>query len=103
MTEPTPAPAYNPYAVTNAPATNVLAIVSLITSIIGLSIVGIITGHVALGQIRRTGETGHGIALAGTIIGYVGSLLWIIGWIVTIVFWVLYGTFLFSIADTGAR
>ena len=32
---------------------------------------GIIAGHIALGQIKRTGEGGHGLALAGTIIGYV--------------------------------
>ena len=32
---------------------------------------GIICGHLALGQIKRTGESGHGLALAGTIIGWV--------------------------------
>jgi hypothetical protein len=32
---------------------------------------GIIAGHIALGQIKRTGEGGHGMALAGTILGYV--------------------------------
>ncbi len=51
--------------------TNTLAIVSLVTSILGLSIIGIVTGHVARGQIRRSGEGGAGIALAGLIIGYV--------------------------------
>ncbi len=30
---------------------------------------GIICGHIALGQIRRTGEAGHGLALAGTVLG----------------------------------
>lgn len=37
-----------------------------------MSIVAVICGHVALAQIRRTGEQGRGIALAGLIIGYVG-------------------------------
>ncbi len=64
------------------PKTNVLAIVSLVTSIIGLSIVGIITGHMSLSQIKTRGEAGHGLALAGLIIGYVGALGWVIMWII---------------------
>ena len=55
--------------------TNVLAIVSLVTSLIGIGIVGIITGHIARRQIRRTGESGDGIALAGLIIGYVVTVI----------------------------
>jgi hypothetical protein len=55
--------------------TNVLAIVSLVTSIIGLGIVGIITGHIARRQIRASGESGDGIALAGLIIGYVVTVI----------------------------
>ena len=51
--------------------TNTLAIVSLVTSIIGLGIVGIITGHISLSQIKKTHEQGHGMALAGLIIGYI--------------------------------
>jgi peptidyl-prolyl cis-trans isomerase B (cyclophilin B) len=59
--------------------TNVLAIVSLVTSIIGLSLVGVITGHIGLNQIKKTGEEGRGLAIAGLIIGYIGLafvLLW---------------------------
>ena len=58
--------------------TNTLAIVSLVTSIIGISLAGIICGHIALGQIKRTGEQGYGMALAGVIIGYVGFVVGII-------------------------
>ncbi|WP_353987327.1 DUF4190 domain-containing protein [Ruicaihuangia caeni] len=76
----TPAPQPTPYY--SAPAqqqkTNVLAIVSLVTSIIGMSLIGIITGHIALSQIKRTGENGRGLALAGTIIGYAGIVLSVI-------------------------
>ncbi|MEZ5189515.1 MAG: DUF4190 domain-containing protein [Schumannella sp.] len=53
-----------------APRTNTLAIVALVLSLT-VSIGGIICGHIALAQIKRTGEGGHGLALAGTIIGYV--------------------------------
>ena len=91
MTDPTfpAAPEPTPYAApVGAPAggkTNTLAIVSLVLSIIGVHLGGIITGHIALGQIKRTGETGRGLALAGTIIGYVGLVLVVIG---TILFFV---------------
>jgi hypothetical protein len=66
--------------------------VSLISSIAGIviipfvaSIVGVITGHMALGQLKSSGEQGRGMALAGTIVGWVGIALSIIGVIVAIV------------------
>jgi VIT1/CCC1 family predicted Fe2+/Mn2+ transporter len=62
-------PAY--VAPSSGARTNTLAIVSLVTSIIGLGIVGIITGHISLNQIKKTHEQGHGLALAGLIIGYI--------------------------------
>ncbi|MBX3195567.1 MAG: DUF4190 domain-containing protein [Microbacteriaceae bacterium] len=89
MTQPPPpAPGYQqpqpysstpypsaPYGTTAAgaplvPRTNTLAIVALVLSLT-VSLGGIICGHIALSQIKRTGEGGHGLALAGTIIGYV--------------------------------
>ena len=83
-----PAPAYGAYA---APKTNTLAIVSLVSSIAAFvilpfigSIVGIITGHMSLSQIKRTAEGGRGFGLAGTIVGWVGLALAIIGTIVLI-------------------
>lgn len=55
--------------------TNSLAIASFALSLSGLTffaqIAGIITGHMALNQIRQTGESGHGLAKAGLIISYV--------------------------------
>ncbi|EMY34945.1 peptidyl-prolyl cis-trans isomerase [Arthrobacter crystallopoietes BAB-32] len=50
--------------------TNPLAIASLISSFF-ISILGIVLGHIALSQIKRTGEGGRGLAIAGLIIGYV--------------------------------
>ena len=73
------------YAVPPAQPTNVLAIVSLVASIIGFALVGVITGHIALGQIKKTGEQGRGLALAGAIIGYVAvaaGIIFAIIWIV---------------------
>ena len=88
-TPTTPAPAYaQPAQPAYAPARpwNVLSIVSLVASLIGFGIVGIITGHIALGQIKKTGEQGRGLALAGTIIGYVAVAAGIIFGIIWIVF-----------------
>lgn len=76
------APAYGAPAY-SAPAsskTNVLAIVSLVSAFF-ISLVAIITGHIALSQIKKTGEQGRGLAIAGLIIGYVGlviGILWIV-------------------------
>ena len=55
------------------PSTNPWALASLICSIVGVSILGVIFGHIALGEIKRSNgwQTGHGMAMAGLIIGYV--------------------------------
>lgn len=79
-----------PMYATQAPSTgstNTMAIVSLITSILGIGIVGVICGHVAMGQIGRSGESGRGMALAGLIIGYVLLALQVIGLIVIVAFY----------------
>jgi uncharacterized protein YacL len=77
----TGAPAYNAstpsYGAPSTQRTNVLAIVSLVSSFF-ISIVGIITGHIALSQIKKTGEQGRGLAIAGLIIGYIGLVVGII-------------------------
>jgi len=79
-----------PYAPT-AP-TNSLAVVALVSGILSwvlcpivAAIVAVITGHVARSQIRRTGEGGGGVALAGLILGYahlaafaVLTLIWVL-------------------------
>ncbi|MCS5732614.1 DUF4190 domain-containing protein [Herbiconiux daphne] len=78
MTEPTPA--YTPAPV--AQKTNVLAIVSLVLSILSFNIIAVILGIIALSQIKKTGESGRGLAIAGIIIGGIGFVFWIIFFIV---------------------
>lgn len=56
----------------SAPPTNTLAVVSLVLGILGLNIVAVVLGHLAIGQIRRTGEGGRALAVAGLVLGYVG-------------------------------
>lgn len=59
---------------TSSEKTNTLAIVSLILAFF-IPLVGAILGHVAMGQIKKTGEQGRGIALAGVILGWVFTAL----------------------------
>ncbi|MEV2236847.1 DUF4190 domain-containing protein [Micromonospora sp. NPDC049891] len=74
--------------------TNSMAIVALVLSLIGVGScitapIGAIMGHVAMGQIRETGESGEGMAKAAIIVGWIltGLLaLVIIGYAVAIVF-----------------
>jgi hypothetical protein len=62
--------------------TNGTAIASLITSLVGLlfcgipSIAGLILGIIAMRETRRTGQDGHGFAVAGTIVGAVVTVAW---------------------------
>lgn len=64
-----PAPGYDTAARRANPSTNTLAIVALVCSFF-VALAGIVCGHIALSQIRRTGESGRGLALAALIIGY---------------------------------
>lgn len=73
-----------PFGYAPPPATNGLAIASLVVSIVSLVVcagftgfVGAILGHVAKGQIRRGNEQGGGLALAGIIVGWLGFALFI--------------------------
>ncbi|MUM34009.1 DUF4190 domain-containing protein [Mycolicibacterium sp. CBMA 361] len=68
-----------------ARSTNGLAIASLVCSLLGLvtcaatSVLGVIFGHIANSQIKRTGEEGQGMAVAGLIVGYIGVALLLVG------------------------
>ena len=60
------------------PRTNSAAVASLVFGIISWflcpfvgGLVAVVFGHVARGQIRRSGESGGGLAVAGLILGYV--------------------------------
>jgi len=67
-----------------ATGTNPLAIGSLVASVIGLlcgigSIIGIVLGFVALNQIKKTGQAGHGLAMAGIAVGVASFIISLIG------------------------
>jgi hypothetical protein len=49
--------------------TNALAIAALVAAFF-MPLAAIVLGHVALGQIARSGEQGRGLAIAGLVLGY---------------------------------
>ncbi len=58
---------------------NTLAVVSIATALTSIgAVAAIITGHVALTQIKKSGQSGRGLALAGTIVGYVTIGFWVL-------------------------
>jgi hypothetical protein len=74
---PTAYPGYpQPYPAA-APPTNTMAILALIFGII-IAPLGIVFGFIARSQIRRTGESGDGMALAGIIVGAFFTLIFIV-------------------------
>lgn len=73
------APADNPYPHTW------MNIVSLVTSILGLSIVGIVFGHLGVSRARKGTAELKGLGIAGLIIGYIGLVIAIIFFVVVVV------------------
>jgi peptidyl-prolyl cis-trans isomerase B (cyclophilin B) len=63
-------PPHDPYGYPRPRPTNGMAIASLICAFV-FAPLGIIFGHISLSQIKRTGEEGHGLAVAGLVISYV--------------------------------
>jgi peptidyl-prolyl cis-trans isomerase B (cyclophilin B) len=64
-----PPPPYDPYGYPRPRPTNGMAIASLICAFL-FAPLGIVFGHISLSQIKRTGEEGHGLAVAGLVISY---------------------------------
>jgi hypothetical protein len=86
-------PPQAPSAAPTAPRTNVLAIVAIVAGFMA-PIAGIVTGHLALRQIARTGEEGRALALTGLIAGYALTAF-------SLVFFVIWLTMMFSFVGMG--
>jgi hypothetical protein len=77
----------DPYRAAQPPGTNGKAIAALVASLVSPllcgfpAIVGIILGLLAMGETKRTGQEGHGLALAGVIVGAVA----IVGFLLSVV------------------
>ena len=70
-------PAGPPPVYVSVPPTNGMAIAALILVFVFFP-VGIVLGHVARAQIKRTGEGGKGLATAALIIGYLQVALMVL-------------------------
>lgn len=66
-------------------STNALAIVSLVCAFL-FAPLGIIFGHISLSQIRKTGEEGRGLAIAGLVISYLITVFTIVVVVLSVVF-----------------
>lgn len=87
-----------PYGGPDAPRTNTLAIVSLVTGFC-CAIAAVITGHIALGQIRRTGEAGKGLAVAGLVLGYASMGLTVMVLVLVLFFSAAMGAFITAVSS----
>ena len=62
-----------------APRTNGYAIASMVLGILWLwcvgSVLALIFGYISLTQIRKRGEGGRGMAIAGIVLGWIGVAL----------------------------
>ena len=67
------------------PPTNGMAIASLICAFV-FAPLGIVFGHVSLSQIKKSGEEGRGLAIAGLVISYLVTVLSILVVVASIVF-----------------
>ncbi|MGY1812204.1 DUF4190 domain-containing protein [Blastococcus sp. SYSU D00820] len=68
-------PAGFPPAGSPADRTCGLAVAALVLGLTGIGIGAVVCGHLALAQIRRTGERGHGMAVAAVVLGYVALVV----------------------------
>ena len=64
--------------------TNPLAVAALVCGVaefftLGLTALpAVVLGHMARGQIRRTGDAGSGLAMTGLILGWLAIVLWVL-------------------------
>ncbi|TMG43341.1 MAG: DUF4190 domain-containing protein [Chloroflexi bacterium] len=115
---PPPPPGASPaqlggYSAPAAP-TNTLAVVSLVASVgsfvahvipviggVTVALIAIVTGFMARGQIKQSGEQGMWMANLGIVIGFVHLALVFVGIVILLIFVFVLGVALFGIAAHG--
>lgn len=80
---------------------NIMALVGFILSLssvaVGITLIpGIVLSHIGFSQIKRTGESGRGFALAGLIVGYCLLGLSLLAIIMIVVLFLLFPLFFAS-------
>lgn len=77
MTQPVP-PSYASSPNAAERPMNIISIIGFICALVGLSLIGVILGHIGLSQIAKRDERGKGFAIAALILGYLGLLATIV-------------------------
>ena len=100
MTELRPATSHGsaPHSVGAQVKINGAALAAIILSVL-IPPAAIITGHVALRLIKKSGEDGYSLALAGTILGYVLTIS--LGFLVGF-YTYLYGSLFILVGSVGS-
>ncbi|MDE0572386.1 DUF4190 domain-containing protein [Demequina sp. B12] len=70
-------PSVTPSQPAAEPGTNVFAILAIIF-VWFTGILGLVFGYIALSQIKRTGERGHGMAVAAVVLGWIAVAIAVI-------------------------
>jgi hypothetical protein len=68
----------SPYGTQRTPGTDGFAIAALVTGLLTMGIVPIVLGIIALSRIKRSGQDGRGLAIAGIVLGVIGLLFWLL-------------------------
>ncbi|MCV7222596.1 DUF4190 domain-containing protein [Mycolicibacterium elephantis] len=71
--------------------TNALAVASLVCAFV-LAPLGIVFGHLALSQIKKTGEEGRGLAVAGLVIGYVITAMTVLAVVISVLLFMFFAS-----------
>lgn len=73
------AEALEPNSKFNFNSLNTLAVVSLATALTSIgAVAAVITGHIALAQLKAEPKSGRALALAGLIVGYSTIAFWVV-------------------------
>ncbi|MFH0830646.1 MAG: DUF4190 domain-containing protein [Parcubacteria group bacterium] len=73
-------------------ATNGFAIASFVTALLGIVVLGLVFGYIALAQIKQNKQEGRGFALAGIIISYVYLGMCVLAMIFVMIFFGLFAS-----------
>jgi hypothetical protein len=84
MTDVTP-PAAPQSSAPVARGTNALAVVGFVLAIFGFNVIAIILAAIGLSQIKRTGESGRGFALAAIWIAIIEVVLFVVIIVVVVI------------------
>jgi peptidyl-prolyl cis-trans isomerase B (cyclophilin B) len=95
-------PPYDPYGYPRPRPTNGFAIASLICAFL-FAPLGIIFGHISLSQIKRTGEEGYGLAVAGLVISYLITVGTIVVLLAVMLFAVVFARSLNEALEDSSR